>query len=236
VNLSSSSINLNNWTLQDAHGNVLQQFINAETLNPGQCAVIYGGVYPNGADPNVPTLSTPSLAYLEPANGAVVASSIITGLALSASGGVISLYDDNGILVDRVAYNSSPPPAVNASAPGYPSGVTCSWSRFPGFYSALVPQSYISTNYVTPGAQYDGGSWANPTKVPGSVSVSAITAPNPVNIYFPANTGAASTLWVGNSLTNWFYPVYGVQFSTSSGWFQITNVPSTAQFYYISTQ
>jgi len=217
VNLSPDTLPLEEWTLVDGNGTVRHTFLHGEQLPSGGSVVIYGGPFSN--DPSLPGLSGGSLSFLEPADQGGTPS-----LSLNAKGGVIALYDNLGHLVDRLAY-----PAGDTNNPS-------ALSRFPTVNSGLVPQAFISTNYVTPGSQYDGGLWSSPTKVPTGVTGVQITYGNPLSLAFTANTTNATTLWKGSSVITPFQVVTGQQFTNASGLFQVTNPPAGQQFYFITTQ
>jgi Lamin Tail Domain/Immunoglobulin domain len=219
ANVSADTVFINHWNLVNGAGTVLHQFSGGEQLPPGSSAVIYGGLFSSDPSPPLLPFPTASLQVLEPANQGSTPS-----LSLSTGGGVIALYNASGNLIDRLVY-----PASNLANPS-------SFSRFPTVNSGLVPQAYISTNYVTPGAQYDAGSWANPTKVPTGVTGVQLTYGNPLTLSFPANTIQATTLWQGSSVVAPFQVVTGEVFSTSSGIFQVTNPPAPQQFFFITTQ
>jgi hypothetical protein len=215
ANISGSSTSINRWTLQDGSGNVLHQFIGGESLDSGFSAVIYGG--PASGDPDAPALSITGLEVFEVASGTL-------NLALSTNGGLIGLYDPAGNLVDRVAYPASSSPTAG------------SFTRFPTLKSGFVPESWVSTNWVTPGSQYDGGSWANPTQIPTGVTGITLSGHNPLALNFTAITTQASTLWQGGSVIGAFQVINGQQFGTPSGVFNITNPTAPQSFYYITTQ
>jgi hypothetical protein len=217
VNLSSSTVFLENWTLVDGNGNVRHTFLHGEALAPSNSVVIYGG--PATLDPSAPTLSALGLEFLEAADQGGSPS-----LSLNPKGGVIGLYDNGGHLVDRLAY-----PASDTNNPS-------AFSRFPVLNSGLVPQAYISTNYVTPGSQYDGGSWLSATKVPTGVTGVDLIYGNPLALGFTANTTNATTLWGGGSVLTPFQVITGQLFTNTSGLFLVTNPPSGKQFYFITTQ
>jgi hypothetical protein len=215
ANISGSSTSINNWKLIDNSGNKLHQFISGETLDPGRAAVIYGG--PKSGDLNPPALSITDLEVLEAANQTL-------NLSLSTNGGVIGLYDPFGNLVDRVVYPASSSPTAG------------SFTRFPTLNGGFVPESWVSTNWVTPGSQYDGGAWANSPQLPTGVTGITVTGHNPLALNFTANTSQASTLWQGGSVTGLFQVIGGQQFATPSGVFNITNPTAPQSFYYITTQ
>jgi hypothetical protein len=222
TSVAADPIDLYNWTIVNGSGVVLDTFANGgtpeggnEELSPGSAGIIYGGLL--NSDPNGPTLDNTAF-FPEPADG----NGSTGGLVLSAAGGVLSLFDGNGYLVDRVSY-----PATTTVG---------SFSRFPTINGPLVSQAYISTNLVTPGLQYDGGLWTSPTTVPTGVTNISITYGNPLTLNFTANTGKASTLWEAGSVTNQFNVVTGQQFGTTAGSFSVTNPPPSAQFYFITTQ
>ena len=214
ANLSGTNVDLLNWSISDAVKMRLQ-FANGagygESLGSSNAIVVYGGPL-NGNAPNLPVLNFP-------------ASESTAGLALNNTGTeTIMLRNGDGHLIDRVFYYGS-----DLSTNG-------SMSRFPTLTNSFVPQSYISTNLVTPGRQYDGGAWNLPTKVPTGVSGIAIVSGNPVTLSFTADTSVATTLWQADSLANKFSVVNGLQFTNAAGVFYITNPPPAQQFYYITTQ
>jgi hypothetical protein len=126
--------------------------------------------------------------------------------------------------VDRVFYNGS-----SLSTNG-------SLSRFPKITDGFVPQAYISTSVVTPGRQYDGGAWNQPTKVPAAVTGIVVTKGNPFTLSFTANTGLATTLWQADNVGDPFKVIFGQQFASPASAFYITNPPPLQQFYFITTQ
>jgi hypothetical protein len=142
----------------------------------------------------------------------------------TTSSGVLVFRNAGGNIVDRVVYAAGDL-ATNGSL-----------TRFPTINDAFVPQSYVSTKHVTPGAQYDGGSWAAATSVPQGVShVSVSVSNNQMFLNFTADTTKASTLWRADNLTDPFTVVNGGQFSSPAATFTETNLPSK-RFYYITTQ
>ncbi|HEY4415201.1 MAG TPA: hypothetical protein VGO57_05870, partial [Verrucomicrobiae bacterium] len=146
------------------------------------------------------------------------------GMALSKSGGVLVLRNGNGFIIDRLAYA-----ATDVSTNG-------STSRFPTWTNSLVQQAYVSTNLVTPGAQYDGGAWSSAAKVPTGVSGVTITyVGGKAVLSFPANTTQASTLWNAAVVNGPFNVIYGQTFPGGAGSFTNANSASQ-QFYYITTQ
>ncbi len=226
---ASDTVPINHWTISSG-GTEVQGFVNGESLTAGSSGVVFGG-----DTTNAPNLSTPSLAFLDAVNQG-------NGIALSATGGTVSLYDNLGNLVDRVAY-----PAIGSSvlspATFNKTGQTpanyplCSFSRFPTLNSPLVPQAFISTNYVTPGAQYNGTSWTTYPALPAGVTgIVPAVAGGTVHLSFTAQTVNATTLWLGNSLTKPFTVLTGGVFPSTAGSFTISNAPSPSQFYFITTQ
>lgn len=206
---SSGSQNINRWTLWSGFTQVYT-FVLGETLPAHTCGVVYGG--PTGTDTDPPELNTDTLEFNENSG---------SGLALSTSGGTFSLYNTSGYLIDRVAY-----PPIGA--------LTNSFSRFFTMNGQLVPQSWINTNVVTPGYQYNNGSWASNTVPPVGVAVH-LTYGNPVQLNFTATPGNVSTLWQANTLFDYFNVVNGQTFTTTSGSFSVTNPPPASQFYFITT-
>jgi hypothetical protein len=230
VNFNNTSNNINRWSIYSGLGEVFN-FINGEAPNAGMATVLYGG--PSGSDSNAPSLTTSSMQYRE---------DVGSGLNLNFNGGTVAMYNLAGYLIDRVAYPASGT-AITNPATFNQNGQTpktfppiCSFSRFPTMNSPLVPQPYISTNYVTPGAQYDGGPWTSPTDIPPWVGPIAIGASNnTVTLNFTASTSNATTLWIGNSLLQPFSVLGGGVFSNSAGSFIISNTPPTNQYYFITT-
>jgi hypothetical protein len=219
ANLGSADVDLFNWTLGSDVA-TRHKFFNGsfgfppEVLGANNALVIYGGPLNNDANP--PSLPVPTF----PAD---VGSSPTLGL--SANGGVVTLHNTAGNLIDRVVYSAADLAPTNSSL-----------SRFPTINSALVAQAYVSTNFVTPGLQYDGGAWNLPTKMPTGVSSIVITPGNPLTLGFPANPAQASTLWQADSLSSGFRVTAGRQFSSGVGVFSITNPPPSQQFFFITTQ
>jgi hypothetical protein len=205
---------VNGWDIDNGNpNNPLQNFDAGGDiyLNATGSIVVYGG---GGS-------GSPAL----PAGvGAVAASS--GGLGLPTTGqGVIILRNGAGYVVDRVVYNGGSLP-TNSSL-----------SRFPTINSPFVPQAYISTYPATPGLQYDGSAWSQPTKVPtGLTGVSLSVTNKHAVLKFTANPTQANTLWQGNSLTGLFQVINGEVFGNTTGSFSVTNLPSNYQFYFITTQ
>jgi hypothetical protein len=124
----------------------------------------------------------------------------------------------------------------NATGQTQTSYPVCSYSRFPNLNSPLVPQPFISTKYATPGSQYDGGSWSNPTTVPtGVTGIGTAVSGSTVSLGFTATPGNATTLWLGNSVLQPFSVLTGGVFTNTAGSFTISNAPPTSQFYFITT-
>jgi Immunoglobulin domain/Lamin Tail Domain len=214
ANLSGTNVDLLNWTVSDAM-QTRHQWANGasygEVLGSSNAIVVYGGPL-DGYTPRLPVLSFP-------------ASGGSAGLALKSTGtGVIRLRNGSGYLVDRVVYYGS-----SLSTNG-------SLSRFPTVNDGFVPQAYISTHLVTPGKQYDGGAWNQPTKVPAAVTGIVVTKGNPFTLSFTANTGLATTLWQANNVGDPFQVIFGQQFASPASAFYITNPPPLQQFYFITTQ
>jgi hypothetical protein len=227
ANVSGATFDLYGWSITDASQTRHTFLIGAPTeqLGSSSAVVVYGGG--KVGDPSPPNLSVSAF----PAN---IGGSPSLSLAKSGRGVIVlrnpgyynnALGNKPGYIVDRVVYNSSD---LNNG----------SLSRFPTLNGALVPQAYISTrtNFTTAGLQYDGSPWSAPTQTPASVGNIVITAGNPVNLSFTANTNNGTTLWVANSLNDKFSVVFGNQFTNAAAQFQITNPPSTMQFYFITTQ
>jgi hypothetical protein len=213
ANLSDTDValdDLNGWSIGDA-ASILHQFFftgSSPILASSNSVIVYGGPKNNDpAPPGLPVLNKPA------SSGA---------LSFSTGGGVVTLHNGNGYLVDRVVYPAS--------------SLATAFSRFPTVNSELIPQAYISTNFVTPGLQYDGGAWNLATKVPVGVGNVLITAGNPITLSFTANINLATTLWQAANVTDRFLVATGQQFSAVSSTFSITNPPPLRQFYFITTQ
>jgi hypothetical protein len=230
ANLSASDLDLTLWSLSS--GSAVVHNFGAATLNSSNSIIVYGG--PKNNDPDPPNLAVPSYA----ANPGP--------LGLSTGGGAISLHNAQGYLVDRITYRSSSPAG--------------SLSRFPKLSDTMAPQQYISTNWVTPGLQYDGSAWTAPTKVPAPVTNVVISATNLittvtnisggttsivnvttriVKMNFTADTTLASTFWRADDISDTpgnFAVFFGQQYTNNPAIFMTTNPPITRQFYFISTQ
>jgi hypothetical protein len=214
------------WTLGNGQS-TLHTFDNDDSsgvIQPDSAYVVYGG--PASSDPSYPTILG---GYPNSDSGAIEPVNASESLGLSTNGGVIALYNQNGELVDRVAYPAS---ALNTS-----------FSRFPTLNNALVPQAYISTNYTTAGFQYDGGLWSAPTKVPVAVTnvVIKLQGTNaiftfPVNTFGSPVTSQAYTLWSSSSLLNPFSVIYGQGPFTTASAKLTNNVSGPVNFYFITTQ
>jgi hypothetical protein len=100
----------------------------------------------------------------------------------------------------------------------------------------FVPQPWISINNSTPGLQYNGDAWGQPTKAPVGTNLLSIVPGNPLALTFTASTTAVTTLWRANSLPGPFTPIAGQLFTTPAGVFYITNPVAPQQFYGITTQ
>jgi hypothetical protein len=222
VNLSGGDMDLYNWTINNGT-NLLHQFYNGgypeggseELYGGGYPFVVYGGPTPDDNPPVNTFLADYGL--IEPADPGP--------LGFSTNGGVISLHNGNGFLVDRLVY---------------PAGsLNCSFSRFPSVNDVLVPQAYISTNYVTPGIQYNGDFWYSyiptPTWAPVGIINSVMAAGNPMKLTFPiVDTSQTMTLWQANSLADKFTVTFGETFTNASGVFYITNPLPECQFYFVT--
>jgi hypothetical protein len=62
-----------------------------------------------------------------------------------------------------------------------------------------------------------------------------VVAGNPLQLTFTANTQVTTTLWQANPVFGPYVPVIGQDFGTTSGVFNITNLPAS-QFYFLTTQ
>ncbi len=211
ANMSGSDLGPYNWTLDN--GIVSKPIFDSNggdgsgyPVSAANSLVVYGG---NAAE----------------AHGLATPAAKSTGLLLPTTGsGLLVLRNMSGLIIDRVVYS-----AGDLSTNG-------SLARFPTINSAFVPQNYVSTNRVTPGAQYDGGAWSAATSVPQGVTpVSVGVTNNQVFLKFTANTTKASTLWRADNVTDSFTVVNGGQFASPAATFTETNLPSK-RFYFITTQ
>jgi hypothetical protein len=217
ANLSGSDLAAG-WTLD--YGNTSKLMFDSYAIGSGVSLSSSSSVVVYNGGPETPGLTTPYYA-----------STLAAGLGLNVTNSsLIVLRNGNnggggsGNIIDRVVYY-----AANYSTNG-------SLTRFPTINSAFVPQNYVSTNHVTPGAQYDGGSWAAATSIPQGVSpVSVSVSNNQVFLNFTAVTTEASTLWRADNLTDPFTVVNGGQFSSPAATFTETNLPNK-RFYFITTQ
>ena len=232
VNASGGTVGINHWSIGNG-STVLHQFTGGESLGSSNAAIVYGGPL---TDPDPPTIPGP-VSYSSPI---VEPASTGNGLTLTGAGGVITLHDNLGNLVDRVAYPAAGSLVLNSnfnatgqSASSYP---VCSYSRFPNLNSPLIPQTFISQYYVTPGTQYDGGPWTSPTTVPtGVTGITPAVSGSTVSLGFTATPGNATTLWLGNSVQLPFSVLTGGVFTNTAGSYTISNAPATSQFYFITT-
>jgi hypothetical protein len=222
VNLSSDTVSLQNWTLGNGSSTLhtFDQGNSLEAIAPSDAFVLYGG----SSSANTGGDSTPTIlggypgGYIEPENSG-------ESLSLSTNGGVLALYDNSGYLVDRIVYPATP--------------LNTSLSRFPTVNDVLVQQQYISTNYVTPGLQYDGGSWSSATKPITGVSniVDSIQGRTNVILGFKVSSSQAYTIWNSSNLLAPFHVMYGQGLLTVGQTNYFTNAMSgPVQFYYMSTQ
>jgi|GEM_PF-496093 len=211
ANVSASTVDTTDWLLQQGGSTVVDfdVFGIPPTISPSDALIIYSG---NSTEsPNLPTASVRATAS--------------AGLRLPATApGVLVLRNQNGRIVDRVAYAATDIP-TNGSL-----------TRFPTINSPLVPQAYVSTNLTTAGLQYDGRSWNQSYKVPTGVNNIAIASANGQTVLsFTANTDLASTLWGADVVTGPYKVIFGRQFTSTAGSF--TNASSAPmKFYYISNQ
>jgi hypothetical protein len=224
ANLSSDTETLNFghlfWSLGNGSStiHVFNNGNSAGQIPPSSPYVVYGGLA-NGSDSLPTILGGPVGGFIEP---------IGTGeaLSLSTNGGVITLFNTNGFLVDRVVY-----PAGGA--------LNTSFSRFPTLNDGLVPQQYISTNYTTAGLQYDGGLWTAPTKPIAAVSNLVINVQGGTNVIlgFKATSSQAYTVWSSGNLLIPFNVSFGQGLLNVGVLNQFTNkLTGPAQFYYMTTQ
>jgi len=207
------------WTLD--YGNTSKLLFDSFAVGAGVSLPSANSIVVYSGGSETPGLTTPN--YDSTLTGGL-------GLRTGSSSGLLILRNGNnggggsGNIIDRVAYSGS-----DESTNG-------SLSRFPTINSAFVAQNYVSTNPVTPGAQYDGGSWAAPTSVPQGVTPVKVTVTNnQVFLNFTAVVTKASTLWRADNVTDPFTVVNGGQFSSPSATFTETNLPAR-RFYYITTQ
>jgi len=215
VNLSDETIDLWNWSVEDAI-TTRHVFYNGgwggEIIMPKGAIVVYGGPL-NGYEPQLPVP-----AY--PAN-----QSTANGLALNNTGSeIITVRNGNGYPVDRVFYTGS---MLSSSG---------SLTRFPTDCGPFVPQSYVSTNAVTPGLQYAGNSWDQPPVMPSPIKGITVIVGNPVRVQFTNDPTKVSTLWYANDLRDRFQVLFGAKISNPAGEFMITNPPADKQFYFITQQ
>jgi hypothetical protein len=214
ANNYDSQSGANGWDIDNGNPNSPLEAFDAGSdlyLSSSNAIVVYGG-----GGSGAPTL---------PAGvGSVPASS--GSLALPTTGqGVIILRNGAGNLIDRVVYNAASLPTNSALC------------RFPTLNSPFVPQAWVSTHSATPGLQYDGGSWSLPTKVPAAITGVGIEVTNHQAVLkFSANPTQANTLWQANSLPGPFQVINGTVFGNTTGVFDVTNLPATQQFYFITTQ
>ncbi|MGO9479289.1 MAG: immunoglobulin domain-containing protein [Limisphaerales bacterium] len=216
ANLSAADKSLANWTIGNGSSvlHTFNQFNSLEAVASSNAFVVYGG--PANADPSPPTIlgGYPG-GYIEPMN-------TLETLSLSTNGGVLTLNNAQGYMVDRVAYPAS--------------SLNTSFSRFPTVNGALVPQAYISTNYTSAGLQYDASPWNSPPQIPKGVNHVAVSViNNQAVLSFTAVPNRATTLWSATDLTVPFTVIFGQPFSTTAGVFSVTNLPAY-EFYFITTQ
>jgi len=205
------------WTLDN--GNRTKLLFDSYAAGSGVGVSSSNSVIIYSGGPETPGIATP-----------IYTSTVGLGLTTGTGSGLLVLRNGNnggggsGNIIDRVLYSG-----IDASPNG-------SLTRFPTIEGAFVPQSYVSTNHVTPGAQYNGGSWAESSSVPQAVSGVAVSVSNNrVVLNFTADTTKASTLWRADNLTGPFTVVNGGQFASPGATFTETNPPSK-RFYYITTQ
>jgi hypothetical protein len=222
ANLSpGDTLNLQNWTLGNGFSTLhtFDQDNSSETIAPANAFVVYGG--PVNSDPSYPTILGGGYGggngYFEPVSSG-------ESLSFSTSGGVVTLYNRFGDLVDRVSYPAS---ALNTS-----------FSRFPTLNDVLVPQAYISTNYTTAGLQYDGSAWGQPPKVPVGITNVVINVKGTNTFFtFPVTMPQAYTLWNSGGLFGPFNVIFGQGPLPLSAGDKFTNgVSGPMQFYFMTTQ
>ncbi len=204
----------NSTTLLDemAQGNTMGDF------NAGSAYVVYGG-------PATGDNSYPSILGGYTLSGSVEPINSGQSLGLSTSGGIVTLYNSSTNLIDRVVYTASV--------------TNCSFSRFPTLGGPWVPQAYVSTNWVTAGAQYDGSTFASPAKLPVAVTGVSITEPGRTNVVlkFNATTPQAYTIWNSSSVFGPFNVMYGYGPLTYPAVNAFTNPASgSVQYYFMTTQ
>jgi hypothetical protein len=141
VNCSDQTVDFAGWTLADAGATAPRLRVYESTpVGSSNAVVFYGG--PAG-DP-WPQLDVPFVSAQESS----------AGLSLNNDGDTILLRNAASNLVARVVYTS----AMVSS--------TGSMTRYPDVNSPFVPQSSVGTSPVTPGRQYDGKLWSEPSTLP----------------------------------------------------------------------
>jgi Immunoglobulin I-set domain len=223
ANLSPDAQTLNfghlNWSLGNG-SSTIHQFNNGNSpgvILSSNAYIVYGGLA-DGTD------SRPTILGGYP-GGSIEPVSPLEALGLSTNGGIVTLVNTNGFLVDRVVYPAS---ALNTS-----------FSRFPTLNDGLVPQQYISTNYTTAGLQYDGGSWASATKPITGVSNIVINVQGGTNVIlgFKVTSQQAYTVWSGGNLLVPLNVTFGQGLLNVGVTNRFTNaVTGPLQFYYMTTQ
>ena len=176
ANLSASEFDLYNWTLADAV-KVRHTFWNGsygyppEVLPAKGSVIIYGGTKDFT---NSPALAT----------ACFVAD---TGtLALNDSGGeTLTLRNQDSNVISRVYY-----------AAGAPQG---SLTRFPNLAGSFQPQAAVWTNYSSPGAQFNGATFAQASPSLTNVVPAALRDPSRnVAASWPGVAGRHYTVWQAN--------------------------------------
>jgi len=232
VNFGGSPVGINHWSIGNG-STALHQFTGGESLNQYDSAIVYGGPLEDPDPPTVPGSPSTTAPIVEPASTG-------NGLTLTASSGVITLLNNSGNLVDRVAFPSAGYEVLNTNFNQTGQTQTnlpiCSYTRFPGMNGLFVPQVFVATNFVTPGMQYNGVAWGAPTLPVGVGPITTTAAGGTVTLNFSASTSSTTTLWLGNSLLQPFSVLTGGAFTNTSGSFIISNTPPTNQYYYITTE
>jgi len=150
VNCSEQTVDFAGWTLADSSATAPRLRVHDPTpVGSSNAIVFYGG--PAG-DP-WPQLDVPSVPAQESS----------AGLSLNNDGDTILLRNPASNLVARVVYT-----AAMVSATG-------SMTRYPDVNSPFVPQASVGTSAVTPGRQYDGTLWSEPSTLP-SVEIGVVVA------------------------------------------------------------
>ena len=171
VNLSDTPLELESWTVADAV-QVRHQFRVPFTLASSNAVVVYGGPQTG----SVPGLDVPC----EPA------SESSAGLALNNSGDTIMVRNASSNLVLRVVYTSKMVASDGAM------------TRYPDANGPFVPASQVATLPVSPGYQYDGRPWSEPS-APAPVPIEGLAivcdTGGAVTLMWQAEPGRTYSVW-----------------------------------------